>query len=73
LKELAKYPWTGHSAILGRRKNPLIPEAQASESFSADRRIAISLLRQGTEKVYPVEFEDYSTGAKTNPEHPACP
>jgi putative transposase len=26
LKELDKYPWTGHSAILGHRKNPLIPE-----------------------------------------------
>ena len=25
LKELDKYRWTGHSAILGRRKNPLIP------------------------------------------------
>jgi hypothetical protein len=24
LKELDKYPWTGHSAILGRRKNPLV-------------------------------------------------
>jgi len=26
LKELDKYPWTGHSAMLGKRKNPLIPE-----------------------------------------------
>jgi putative transposase len=26
LKELDKYPWTGHSAILGRRKNPLVPK-----------------------------------------------
>jgi putative transposase len=25
LKELDKYPWTGHSAILGRRNNPLTP------------------------------------------------
>ena len=25
LKELDKYPWTGHSTILGRRQNPLIP------------------------------------------------
>jgi REP element-mobilizing transposase RayT len=24
LKELDKYPWTGHSAILGRRQNPLV-------------------------------------------------
>jgi len=26
LKELDKYPWTGHSALLGRSKNPLIPK-----------------------------------------------
>jgi REP element-mobilizing transposase RayT len=26
LKALDKYPWTGHSAILGHRKNPLIPK-----------------------------------------------
>jgi len=28
LKELDKYPWSGHSVILGRRKNPLIPNAE---------------------------------------------
>jgi REP element-mobilizing transposase RayT len=27
LKELDKYPWTGHSAMLGRRRNPLIPNS----------------------------------------------
>ena len=31
LKELDKYPWTGHSTILGRRKNPLIPEPPAND------------------------------------------
>ena len=56
LKELDKYPWTGHSTILGRYKNPLIPERPTNDSPSADRRIAISLFHQGTEK------------AKTNPE-----
>ena len=35
LKELDKYPWTGHSAILGRRKNPLIPEQSKTKSPSA--------------------------------------
>ncbi len=28
LKSLDKYPWSGHSAILGRRKNSLIPNKQ---------------------------------------------
>jgi hypothetical protein len=26
IDELDKYPWSGHSAILGNRKNPLVPE-----------------------------------------------
>ena len=32
LKELDKYPWTGHSTILGRRKNPLVPEIKDPKS-----------------------------------------
>ena len=36
LKELDKYPWTGHSAILGRRKNPLIPEEPSKPSTSTE-------------------------------------
>jgi len=32
LKELDKYAWTGHSAILGHRKNPLIPEVRNQKS-----------------------------------------
>ena len=32
LKELEKYPWTGHSAILGRLKNPLIPKIRDRKS-----------------------------------------
>jgi hypothetical protein len=32
LKELDKYPWTGHSSILGRRKNPLMPEISNQKS-----------------------------------------
>jgi hypothetical protein len=61
LKELDKYPWTGHSTILGRCKNLLIPEDHARESFSAARRIEFSQFRPGIEK------------AKVNPEHPVNP
>ena len=61
LKELDKYQWCGHSVILGRRKNPFIPEQPPNDSLSAERRIAISLFNQGTGK------------AKTNPEDLACP
>ena len=61
LKELDKYRWTGHSAILGRRKNPLISETAANDSTSGDRRIAFSQFRPGIEK------------ATTNPEDPVDP
>ena len=35
LKELDKYPWTGHSAILGYRQNPLIPDQAENYQPSA--------------------------------------
>jgi len=70
LKELDKYPWTGHSTILGRRKNSLIPEAFTGKSFSAARRIAFSQFHPGLKKeqtnhenpASPVKFEDHFTG-----------
>jgi len=43
LKELDKYPWTGHSTILGRRKNPLLPEPRSNKSFSAEGGLSFSL------------------------------
>jgi hypothetical protein len=42
LKGLDKYPWTGHSAILGRRKNPLVPKippAIAENKFLAEKTV----------------------------------
>jgi len=60
LKELDKYPWSGHSAILGRRKNPLILKLE-KEVSSADKRIGFSQFHLETEK------------ARMNPENPACP
>jgi len=60
LKELDKYPWTGHSAILSRRKNSLIPVLE-KEVTSADKRIAFSQFRPETEK------------ATINPENPVDP
>ena len=34
LKELDKYPWTGHSTIIGKKKNPLLPkEPEKSNKF----------------------------------------
>ena len=74
LNALDKYPWTGHSAILGRRKNPLIPKLE-KEVSSADKRITFSQFRPETVKAKinpenpvnpacPVKFEDHLTGVK---------
>ena len=60
LKALDKYPWSGHSAILGRRKNPLIPKLE-KEVSSADKRIGFSQFHLETEK------------AIINPENPVDP
>ncbi len=38
LKELDKYPWTGHRAILGRCKNPLVPEVRNLKSGMRNQR-----------------------------------
>ena len=62
LKELDKYPWTGppasrcealragHSVILGRRRNPLLPEPRSNKSFSAEGGLSFSQFRPETEK-----------------------
>jgi REP element-mobilizing transposase RayT len=34
LKELDKYPWTGHSAIMGKKKNPLVPCPSSKNRFT---------------------------------------
>ena len=36
LKELDKYPWTGHSAILGCLQNPLLHELSKTKPSSAE-------------------------------------
>jgi len=61
LKALDKYPWTGHSAILGHRKNPLIPDPPTNESFSAEGGFSFSQFRPETEKT------------KKNPSNPVNP
>jgi REP element-mobilizing transposase RayT len=61
LKSLDKYQWAGHSAILGRRKNPLIP-ALENEVPSAEGGLSFSLSSGKGEKQNPV-----------NPVNPACP
>jgi len=45
LKGLDKYPWAGHSVILGRRKNPLIPSIPSSSYKSAGETKRKSAIR----------------------------
>ena len=42
LKALDKYPWTGHSVLLGNKKNPLVPEippAIGEDKFLAEKTV----------------------------------
>ena len=61
LKELDKYPWTGHSAILGRRKNPLLHTDPAKSGYSAEGGFSFSKFRPETKKT------------KKNPSNPVNP
>jgi len=53
LKELDRYPWTGHSAILGKKKNPLVPcpspknKQEKPEKYLAEKTIEDVLLQFG--------------------------
>ena len=53
LKELDRYPWTGHSAIIGKRKNSLVPcpspknKQEKPEKYLAEKTIEDVLLHFG--------------------------
>jgi putative transposase len=70
LKELDKYPWIGHSTLLGRAKNPLLPEPSANEYFP----LSSGKGEKQQKNLYPVKFmamksEAHLTGA-VNPVNP---
>ena len=70
LKELDKYLWTGHSAILGRRTNPLVPEVRNLKPGMRNQRTP----NQKQKNLYPVKSmamksEAHLTGA-VNPVNP---
>ncbi|HUV50154.1 MAG TPA: transposase [Anaerolineae bacterium] len=60
LNALDKYPWSGHSVLMGKLQNPLIPKLE-KEVSSADKRIAFSQFRPETVKT------------KINPANPVNP
>ena len=47
-----KYPWTGHSTILGRHKNPLLPTIKDPKSGMANQATP----NQKERNLYPVKF-----------------
>ena len=49
LKELDKYPWAGHSAIIGKCDNPLVPKSE-DQALSVDKEIVVSQFRLESEK-----------------------
>ena len=58
---------------MGKRKNPLIPEAQANESFSADRRIAFSQFSPRPPRVAKHCGQAGIEKATINPKNPVDP
>ena len=66
LNALDKYPWTGHSAILGRRKNPLIPEPSKRHKkiFTPLNPTNVGHLTGAENPASPVKSEDHLTGVK---------
>ena len=78
LKSLDKYQWAGHSAILGRRKNPLIP-ALEKEVSSAEGGLSFSLSSGKGKKQNPVnpalpcEIRETKSKAHFTGVNPACP
>jgi hypothetical protein len=51
LRGLDKYPWCGHSAILGRRKNPLIPSIPGSSKKKVGETNIKSAIRNPYSKI----------------------
>jgi len=51
LKELDKYSWSGHSAILGRRKNPFLTMSYQPSAISSSDRSQKSLAEKTIEDV----------------------
>ncbi len=71
LKELDKYSWSGHSAILGSRKNPLIPKLE-KEVPSAD--LPASPESKGWRAGGGLSFSLSSgKGKQKHPDHPVNP
>jgi REP element-mobilizing transposase RayT len=62
LKELDKYLWTGHSALLGKRKNPLIPDVSL---INAGENNGKSLAEKTVEDILRY-FGDSLREARTN-------
>ncbi|MFH1628587.1 MAG: transposase, partial [Pseudomonadota bacterium] len=72
LKELDKYPWAGHSAIIGKCDNPLMPKSEG-QALSVDKEIVFSKFHLESEKeeidpenpVNPVKHDVVSLAEKT--------
>ena len=82
LQELDKYPWTGHSAILGRRKNPLVPEIRGPKSEAGKQAKFGQVRNPNSTEETTLSVTDGLTfslssgnGRKqqNNPDNPACP
>jgi len=73
LKELDKYAWTGHSAILGHRQNPLVPDPPEERSaLCAMLSASCQSLTEKTIEDVLLLFGDILPDARRRYRHFAC-
>jgi REP element-mobilizing transposase RayT len=70
LKELDKYPWTGHSTILGHWKNPLMPEISDQKSEDSSQKAPSTSSAEGG---FSFSFSSGKGKEKEDPCHPRNP
>ena len=66
LKKLDKYKWCGHSTILGKHKNPLIPDLAMSHACPVKFVYDSGAYFTREPSACPVKFEEYLTGAMSS-------
>ena len=73
LKALDKYPWTGHSTILGRRENPLLHTDLAKGGSSADLSDSPTAEQWWAEGELSFSFSSGKGKKKKDPSNPVDP
>lgn len=71
LKSLDKYPWAGHSVLMGKKKNPLVPEFRDPKSEISNQKTPITPSAEGGFSFS--QFRPETEKTKKNPSDPVNP